>query len=200
MRIAEPVLPAGPEGVVAVLPAGGPVWQWGTDPSIPPPPLPYGPAVWGTVIGGDYPNDSGDGLLSPPVEVQVGVNDLIELVHYVDVETNYDGGNVVVIDQGGGETVLVPIGGYPATISTSTSFYAYCVDMEPGFTGHVNAWTTECGDLTPWDGQTIQIRLDFGTDSSVTYPGWYLAAIRFGTDEPVAVEHSTWGQIKNTYR
>ena len=181
-------------------PGGLPVWEWGVAATIPPPPAPYGPNVWGTVLAGSYLSNSGDGLISPSLVIEVGVNELVELVHYVDIETNYDGGNVVVIDGAGGETVLEPMAGYPATISTSTSYYAYCVDMEPGYTGHDAIWTTACADLSPWDGQVITLRLDFGSDSSVTYPGWYLAGYSFGTDESTPVEQGSWGTIKGLYR
>jgi hypothetical protein len=180
--------------------SGLPVWEWGVSGYIPPPPAPYGPNVWGTVLAGPYVNNSGDGLTSPPITIEVGLNELVELVHYVDIETNYDGGNVVVIDGSGGETILEPMAGYPATISTSDYFYAFCVDLEPGFTGHDGVWMTTCGDLTPWDGQEITIRLDFGSDSSVTYPGWYLAGYRFGTDQQTPVELESWSTVKGLYR
>jgi hypothetical protein len=179
---------------------GAAVWQWGVETIIPPPPPPFGPNMWGTVIGANYPIDSGDGFMSQPFVVTAGVNELVELVHYLDIETNYDGGNVVVVEQSGAETILIPLGGYPATISTSTSYHAWCVDEEDGFTGHVNLWTTECADLTPWDGQTIQLRADFGSDSSVTYPGWYIAGFTLGSGQAVPVDQSTWGSLKNVYR
>jgi hypothetical protein len=181
-------------------PDGLPVWEWGVSTYVPAPPAPYGPNVWGTVLNGPYVSNSGDGLISPLVVIEVGVNELVELVHYVDIETNYDGCNVVVIDGSGGETVLEPMAGYPAIISTSTGFYAFCVDLEPGYTGHDATWTTACADLTQWDGQEITLRLDFGSDSSVTYPGWYVAGYTFGTDETTPVEQGSWGTIKGLYR
>jgi bacillopeptidase F (M6 metalloprotease family) len=144
-------------------------------------------------------NNSGDGLLTQPFTVNFGVNELIELVHYVDIETNYDGCNVVVID-GVGETVVPPMAGYPATISTSTYYYAYCVDLHLGLSGHDAFWTTSCFDLSAWDGQMIEVRFDFGSDSSVTYPGWYLAGYLLGTDEGTPVELQSWGTIKALYR
>jgi hypothetical protein len=178
-----------------------PTWMWGVPVIIPPPPDPYGPNVWGTIIGGDYSNETGEGLISPPILVEIGVNDLIELVHYVDIETSYDGGNVLVIDEAQNETILIPIGGYPDDeISDSPNYYAWCVDGEPGFTGHENVWTYACADLSPWAGQLIQIRHDFGSDSSVTYPGWYLAGVVFGSSVPVPTEESSWGRIKTIYR
>ena len=180
-------------------PSGLPAWDWGTDATITPPPAPFGPNVWGTVIGASYPSNTGDGLVSPLFTVVTGMNELVEIVHYLDIETNYDGCNIVVLD-GAGETILYPMAGYPATINTSTSYYAYCVDMEPGFTGHGTAWTTACCDLTPWDGQEIALRFDFGSDSSVTYPGWFIAGITWGTDQFTPVEESSWSMIKALYR
>jgi len=181
-------------------PNGLPAWEWGLSTYVPAPPPPYGPNVWGTVLNGPYLSNTGAGLSSPPLLVEVGVNELVELVHYYDIETNFDGGNVVVVDGSGGETVLVPMAGYPAIISTSTSYYAYCVDMEPGCTGHEAIWKESCADLSPWDGQWITLRLDFGSDSSVTYPGWYLAGYSFGTDQSTPVEQGSWSTIKGLYR
>ena len=124
---------------------------------------------------------------------------LMEILHYVQVETNFDGGNVTV-----NGTVIPPTDGYPATISTSTAYYAYCTELEQGFTGNSTtpseAWTRRCFDLTAYIGQTIQVRFDFGTDSSVTYPGWYLAYVKLGGLTANPVEQSTWGNIKSSYR
>ena len=90
-------------------------------------------------------------------------------------------------------------------ISTSTSFYAFCTDLEEGFTGNgfngaSEEWTTRCFDLTPFMGQNVRLEFDFGTDSSVTYPGWYLAYVKVGSEVPTPVEPSTWGDIKNQFQ
>ena len=114
--------------------------------------------------------------------------------HYVDIETNYDGCNVSVDG-----TVIAPMGGYDGVISTSTSFYAFCVDMEEGYTGHANVWATSCWDLSAYDGQTIQVEFDFGSDSSVTYPGWYLGYVKVGGMTATPTEQTTWGTIKSLY-
>jgi hypothetical protein len=193
---------ADPGGFVPELcePDGLPAWEWGIDTTIPAPPAPYGPNVWGTVLNGSYSSNTGDGLVSPLFAIDIGVNELVEWVHYVDIETNYDGGNVVVLDGAGGETVLVPMAGYPATLSTSTYYYAYCVDLEDGYTGHDAIWATACADLSPWDGEVIALRFDFGSDSSVTYPGWFLAGVTLGTETGTPVEHGSWTTIKALFR
>jgi hypothetical protein len=172
---------------------GAPVWAWGATN------IPAAPGnVWGTVLMANYPVNTGHGIVSPSFTVGPTSNKL-EILHYVRTETNFDGCNVQV-----GGTVIPPTDGYPATISTSTSFYAYCVNGEPGFTGSgatgpSENWVTRCFDLVAFNGQTIQVEFDFGSDSSVQYPGWYIAYVKVGTDAVVPVEQTTWGRVKTLY-
>jgi hypothetical protein len=189
----------GPHGFTPTIceTGGVPVWQYGPDVTIPPPPS-GAQDYWGTVLGGSYPNNSGEGLVSPPFTVAPDCF-LMEVLHYYDIENNYDGGNVTVV--GDPNNPIPPLGGYDAIISTSTTYYAFCVDLELGFTDDtVGQWIVDCWDLSAYMGQTIQVSFDFGTDSSVTYPGWYLAYVRLGTNQPVSVDPSTWGGVKSLYR
>ncbi len=175
---------------VTCEPGGTPVWEWGPSTYIPSPP----PNLWGTVLNDDYPNNSGQGLLSPAFTVTSEIHGL-EITHFLSTEAAYDGCNAKV----NGE-VLDLIGGYPGIISTSPSYYAYCVDNQPGFTGEM-MWQESCFDLDPYRGQTIQVRFDFGSDSSVTGAGWYIASVRVTGDIPsTPVDSGTWGQIKSMYR
>jgi len=174
---------------------GAPVWGYGATAFIPGAPG----NVWGTVLNGNYLNNSGEGLYSPVFTVSPGCN-LMEIKHFVHIETNYDGCNVTI-----DEIVVPPFEGYDATISTSTSYYAYCVDLEEGFTGNgfsgvSRTWGKSCFDLEPWMGMTIRVRFDFGSDSSVAYPGWYLAYVKIGSGSPINNEQSTWGSLKSLYR
>jgi hypothetical protein len=158
------------------------VWEWGTCTIAGAP-----GTVWATVLTGNYPSNAGEGLLSPAFDVTT-ITDKMEILSYLQTETNFDGGNVTVND-----TLLQPTDTYPATINTSTSYYAYCVDNEPGWTGNSSTpsqvWVPQCFDLSAYTGQTIQVRFDFGSDSSVTYPGWYLGYVRIGDDIiPVELE------------
>ena len=161
---------------------GASVWEYGTTSYVPGAPG----TVWGTVLEGDYPVDAGEGLISPPFFVD-GDHDVMEILAYVDAETEYDGGNVTVND-----TVIPPIDDYPAIINSSPAYYAYCVDDEEGFTSHPATWEQQCFDLVGYLGQTIQVRFDFGSDRSVTDPGWYLAYVRIGDDFiPVELQRLT---------
>jgi hypothetical protein len=166
---------------------GEPVWEWGASNIAGAP-----GTVWGTVLTGNYPNNAGEGLLSPAFDV-TPTTDKMEILSYVHTETNFDGVNVKVND-----VPLQPTDLYNATISTSTSFYAYCVDNQPGWTGNSSSgasqvWVEQCFDLSAYNGQTIQVHFDLGSDSSVTYPGWYLGYVRIGDDVvPVELQSFTF--------
>ncbi len=76
--------------------------------------------VWGTILNDPYENESGSSLIAPAFTVD-GTTGLMEIFHYYDIETPYDGGNVTV----NGEVIL-PVGGYPSeALSTSDSYYAW---------------------------------------------------------------------------
>jgi len=168
---------------------GLPLWEWGTE-SVEFPAM----NVWGTVLNGSYVSEAGESLISPWWLVDAS-NYLVQLVHYYDIETSYDGGNLLV-----NGVVVPPMNGYPDDeLSDSTSFYAWCVDGQPGFTGHDPVdFFASCFDLTEFVGQEVQLEFQFGTDSSVTYPGWYFASITVGSDV-VATEQTTWSAIKATF-
>ena len=153
---------------------GYPVWQYGDTGIIPDTP----PMVWGTVLDTGYPTDAGEALISPIWTVGAD-SYLLEVTHYFDIESAYDGGNVKINGQ-----VVEPTGGYPGTISENTSYYAWCVDEEPGFTGNDATWRTDCFDISPWWGEDVSVQFEFGSDSSVQYPGWYLASVRIGSSGP----------------
>jgi len=172
---------------------GLPVWEYGVSSQVPG----YVDAVWGTVLNANYPANSGQGLLSPAFTVG---NDsyLLEVEHYVHTEANFDGCNVKVDG-----VVIQPMIVYPATISTSTSYYAFCLDNQPGWTGNGYqgplGWLTSCFDLSAYMGQTIQVEFDFGSDSSVQYPGWFLTYVRVGGVGGTPADSPTWGHIKGLF-
>jgi len=156
--------------------------------------------VWATNLTGNYNASAGQGLLSPPFTVGPGC-DWMEIRHYFQGEglsgpPYYDGGNVTVND-----IVITPVEGYDGLARTLPA----CVASEPVYGGKSTTpsrnWSNSCFDLAQFEGQTIQVRFDFGSDSSVQYPGWYLAYVRIGsTTEPIPTEEQTWGGVKSLYR
>ncbi len=171
---------------------GEPVWAYGTDSNFP------GLNIWATVLEGTYPANSGEALVSPTFHVDLS-SSLVQIVHYYDTEFSFDGMNLMV-----GGVVVEPMSGYDDDIiSDSTSYYAFCVDGQPGFSGHgLDSWvmTTSCFDLAQFDGQDVELSLQFGSDTSVQYPGWYLGSIMVGGSEPVATEGVSWTGLKSMFR
>lgn len=179
-------------GFTTMICGGGlPVWAWGAEMVIPNAPA----NVWGTVLNGNYPNLAGDSLISPEFTVTADAF-LVEVWHYVHIETNWDGGNVKVNGQ-----LIHPIGGYTHTMNSGP----VCVANQPGWSGlgasgPSQVWLQQCFDLTPFMGQSIHLQFDFGTDSSVMYPGWYLGYVKVGSDAPTPSDSPSWGEIKSVFR
>lgn len=171
---------------------GVPVWQYGADSNFP------GLNVWATVLDGNYPSDAGEALVAPTFMVDTSTN-LLQVVHYFDTENSYDGCNVVV-----NGTVVAPMDGYnDDMISDSTNYYAFCVDGQPGLTGHDlddYVLITSCFDLAAFAGEEVSVAMQFGSDSSVTAPGWYISAVTVGGTEPVSTQSSTWSGLKASFR
>jgi len=72
--------------------AGGlQVWEYGSTSIIDGAP----PMVWGTVLEGPYPNETGSGLVSPTFMV-TPTSYLVEVRHYFETEQSYDGCNLVI--------------------------------------------------------------------------------------------------------
>jgi len=125
----------------------------------------------------------------------------MELCHYYDTESGFDGGNVKVSSDGGATWSLVyPARGYDVTAYSAPP----CVSLEPIFSGHAvataGAFVRDCFDLSDYVGQSIMVAFDFGADGSVFYPGWYIKWVKIGSDEFSPVESTTWGNIKAMYR
>jgi hypothetical protein len=178
---------------------GLPVWQYGAEATIPGAPG----NVWATALNGPYASNSGEGLLSPPFEVVPGQCDWMEIQHYVHAEwfsptsPIYDGCNVTVND-----IVVNPLEGYDGLAGSAP----HCVAGEDVFAGNSSngpsrTWGRSCFDLSQFVGETIQVRFDFGSDSSVTYPGWYLAYVKIGAiGDPIPIEKNSWGRVKSLFR
>lgn len=140
------------------------------------------PSLWGTILNGNYPDDGGERLVSPYLVVAQGTC-FLEIEHWLEAESGYDGCNLSVRRPGLPDLILHPIGGYPVqSISESENYYANCVDGEPGWTGHIDPhWRVDCFDLSVLIGGEYRLQFDFGSDTSVNYRGWYISRIRVGT-------------------
>ncbi|MCK4511620.1 hypothetical protein KAW64_07775 [bacterium] len=180
----------------------GPIpWEWGVPVGIPSVACDDVPVthVLATVLAGDYPVQKGEGAVVGPFEITPDCH-CLELCHYYDIESGFDGGNVKVSWDGGATWQLIyPFRGYD-DILDSSSFIAECTWGEEVFCGSSGIFIRDCFDLTAYASQTLLVGFFFGSDSSVTYPGWYIKWLKIGGDEPSATEDATWGSIKAMYR
>ena len=58
----------------------------------------------------------------------------------------------------------------------------------------------DCFDLSDFIGQDVWFGFFFGSDGSITYPGWYIKWIKTGGGQVSPVEDTSWGAIKAMYR
>jgi len=185
-----------------LFPCGGaPVWEWGpmTNPEVPSVACDDVPItnILATGLAGDYPVGGGEIAAVGPFFIDQYTT-CLELCHFFDSENAYDGGNVKVSTDGGATwTLLAPNAGYPSATNT----YPPCIPGESAFSGHfMGAFQRDCFDLSPYLGFDIMVGFFFGSDSSVTYPGWYIKWVKIGSDDSSPVEDGSWGQIKSLYR
>ncbi|MFH1502109.1 MAG: hypothetical protein ABIG03_03585 [Candidatus Eisenbacteria bacterium] len=180
----------------------GPIpWEWGVPVGIPA--LACDDVAVTTVLATglatDYPVQTGEGAIVGPFNITESCY-CMELCHFYDIETGYDGGNVKIsLDSGATWQIIYPFDGYD-DILDSTSYIAECVGGEEVFTGHMTTFMRDCFDLSDYVGHTVWFGFFFGSDSSVTYPGWYLKWMKLGSDEVTSVQQTTWGSIKSMYK
>jgi len=148
---------------------GAGVWEWGA-PTSGPGSAYDGNNVWGTVLGGQYPSNADDALITAEYDL-AGSNFTFSYYQWYDFENSYDGGNLhISTDNGATWSLLNPDGGYPDDQVTG-------LDQEPGFTGSSGGWQLVTVDLGLYCSQTVQIKFRFGTDGSITRDGWYIDGV-----------------------
>jgi len=146
------------------------VWEWGAFTSGPGAGY-SGTNGWATGIGGPYPVGANTMLDTPAPFLVEEPNAMLEFWHWYNIETSWDGGNVKISTDGGGSwSVIVPLTGYTGVANTSNP-----LNGEEIFTGTGQMfWELAQFDLGSYVGQSVMFRWNFGSDSSVTYDGWYI--------------------------
>jgi hypothetical protein len=179
---------------------GAPVWEWGVPVGIPE----VGcddvviTKVLGTVLAGSYPANAGEIAMVGPYAITEECW-CMELCHYYDTESGFDGGNVKVsTDAGATWSLIHPARGYDRDAYSAPM----CIPGEPVFSGHQfnTTFLRDCFDLRDYIGQDVWFGFFFGSDSSVQYPGWYLKWVKTGGGYANPVEDTSWGSIKAMYR
>jgi hypothetical protein len=146
-------------------------WECGAPTTVGPPTAYSGVQCIGTQIAGFYNNfDSylGTTATSPPIVLPSDLPQTLTFRAWFDTEgATYDGFNVQITTDGGATNTVV---------GTVTPAYNLTVGGEPAWGGHQEAlgWQLMQADLSPWIGQTVEIRFAFHSDSSGTFAGVYI--------------------------
>lgn len=160
---------------------------------------PGGSYAWkcGATGTGVYANKLDAALYLTPLPL--ATVDALTFWHWIDAEddvnnTAWDGGIIEASVDGGAWTEITPDGGYPYTIIANPDS-----PFQPGtpcFSGTFD-WSPVRIDLTGLSGESVQLRLRFGSDGYVTQEGWYaddfavegtLTSSVDGTMDPGALE------------
>jgi hypothetical protein len=147
-------------------------WQYGV-PTSGPGAAHSGTHLWATNLAGNY-GTSVSSTLTFPAMAALAADSKLDLWMWFDSELRWDGGNVKASTDGGSTwAVINPVPGqkYDTIASTSTAGIAgqWC------YSGHNRmAWAKATFDLSSYAGQDLTLRLHFGSDGSVYYPGWYV--------------------------
>jgi hypothetical protein len=152
------------------------IWEWG-EPTSGPNGAYDGTKVWATTLGGEYPNNADDSLVTKFYVVN-DPDALFSFYHWYDMESGWDGGNISVSANGGPYELITPAGGYPDPNVTG-------LDGEPGFSGSNGNWQLVEVGLGSYVGQVIKLMFRFGSDGSITAAGWYLDAVVVNGATPV---------------
>ena len=156
-------------------------WGWGAPTYSEGPSEAYsGMNVWGINLSGEYSNSTLSSLTTPEIDLSDFDNPAFGFYQWYDIENSWDGGNVKISTDGGSSwQLLTPTTGYPDDNITGLD--------EPGFTGDNTAWSFVSFNLGDYADMTVQFRFDFGTDGSVTYPGWYIDDLNVFSNEEVYI-------------
>ncbi len=134
-----------------------------------------------------YPDSAKAWLTSPEIFVPAGAT--FSFQQWLDTEdlkdpaTAWDGA-IVELSADGGDNFeqIAPIGGYPYSIyghpAAAFSNETPCMAGDGG-------WEYVVFDLSAYEGQTVRLRLHFGSDGFVVSEGWYVDDIKvrpFGGD------------------
>jgi choice-of-anchor B domain-containing protein len=112
------------------------------------------------------------------ITLSSGASPVLEFWTRYGIEAGWDGG-VVQISTNGGQawTTLAPVGGYPSTMTHTNNACNFPLNSG-AFTGTALTWSQKQINLAAYAGQSVQLRWQFGTDTSQTAEGWWIDDIR----------------------
>lgn len=158
-------------------------WEWGADSQFG---AHSGSLVWGTALNGEHGNCADDQLVFPAVSLGAFLDASFSAYFNYDIEDGYDGANLKVSFDGGQNwSVVTPTEGYDGTVSGTCN----PLDGQTAFMDVSGSWIQRHFDLSPFVGQWVRLRFDFGSDVGLTRPGIYVDDVAIaGTMIPADAE------------
>jgi hypothetical protein len=145
-------------------------WAWG-NPTAGPGGAYSGAKCWGTGLTSNY-IASANWKLDSRRFVATSNNPQVRFMHWYQIESGWDGGNVKYSTNGTTWTLLSPII-YPYNGIANTANAG--IPGESCYTGTGGTSWQQAGFVVPVNsGQQFWIRWHFGSDPSVQYAGWYI--------------------------
>lgn len=158
-------------------------WERGnpTDPGI----SPYSGSFCAEIDLNNNYNNNANNYLYKTIDLTGYSNSQMTFWHYLEFEDNYDGGSVMVSNDGGVSWNLappdLPSSGWDTSIDGNSNYFND-LGHRNGWTGDgpmgTNTWEEVTVDLSAYDGQSIIIRFWFSSDGSVNDDGWAIDDIR----------------------
>lgn len=156
------------------------LWEWGAPSSYGPGGAHWGEKCWATNLDGPYGNNANSPLYSRTYSLVEATSGTFNFYHYYSSQQGRDGGNVKISTDGGSTyTLITPVAGYP---TPSMGW-----NGEPGFSGTSDGWELVTFDLTGYLGGDVKLKFTFGSDGSVTGPGWYIDDVHLELTYPVSL-------------
>jgi uncharacterized repeat protein (TIGR01451 family) len=152
-----------------------PSWQWG-EPASGPDTAHSGLNVWATSLSGSYNNSESSYLESPDIDLSAyaGTGFTVEWWEYVEVEPVFDAWYVEASNDGG---------------ETWATVYGW-------YTGSTGGWINPSVSLSSsYAVSSFRLRFGLYSDSSFTYPGYYVDDVRITADPPWKSESVNSGTV-----
>ncbi len=176
--------------IEATFSSGYADWEWGT-PSFG---IIYphsGEKLWGTVIDGEYHNESRSRLILEDIAMPT-VSDIFlgfwQWFSFQDSTSGpewHDGGNMKIWTSPTDSVLLAPTPDYNETMST----WNQLIPSQEAFAGlnPAHPWHYVKVDLSAWAGQTVDLSWDFGSSSTSTQIGWFIDDVAVYYLDPTTV-------------
>ena len=152
------------------------IWNCGV------PTNPFGPKAhsgekcWSVSLHANYTNNLNASLESIQFTLPQTTSVMLSFWQWYSFERDdaaFDGGVLEIAGNQGPWVELTPQGGYPSWINDNYNNPAF-YPGQPAFAHHTSGWQQALFDLSSYAGKAIRFRFRFGSDYSITYPGWYI--------------------------